>query len=238
MYGTNICDSSFDGANYCRRLEKYAFRGFRVGVPGFEEHKVSHKVLEPNYVLHERNDLMLRMDHALPSFRNGSTEIVGIGTPVWHFERLVVLALSPHKVRFRIGQPRIGDSDTDSDEDYSPSPDVAVSSLLERCQLFAEEGGLPPGGAIAKGQALNQVRKMTKYCVGQRLASHTQLQFVYDFCCCATPFSALRFVNDAARPPLDDCEAFNRIYGIDQRLTFSEAGVRVRKCYDWWQVYE
>ena len=86
MCGTHICDSSFDGPNYCRRLKKYAFRGFRIAVPGFEEHKVSRKVLESNYVLHERNDLMLRMGPALPSFRNGSTEIVGIGTPVRHFE--------------------------------------------------------------------------------------------------------------------------------------------------------
>ena len=119
---------------------------------------------------------------------------MGVGTPLRHFERLVALALAQHKMRFRPGQPRIGASDTDSDEDYSPSPDMAVSSLLERCQLFAEEGGLLLGGAIAKGEPLNQVRKVTKCCVAQCLASHTHIQFVYDFCRCGTPLSALLLV--------------------------------------------
>ena len=97
---------------------------------------------------------------------------------------------------------------------------------------------MQPGGAIANGTSLKQVREVTQCCVSQRLTSRTQLQLVYDFCRCGTPLRALWYVNDAARPPLGDCEAFKRIYGIDRILTFSEAGVRVRKCYDWWQVYE
>ena len=115
---------------------------------------------------------------------------------------------------------------------------MVVPPILERCQLFAEEGGLLLGGAIAKGEPLNQVRKVTKCCVAQCLASHTHIQFVYDFCRCGTPLSALLFVNDAARPPLDDCDAFKRVYGIDRILKFSEAGARVRKRHDWWCVYE
>ena len=242
MYGANICDSSFDGPNYCRRLEKYALRGFRIAVPGFEEHKVSHKVLDSNYVFHERNDLMLRIGPTMPVFCNGSPEVVECGTRVRHFERLVVLALAPHKVRIRPDHTLIPAGpktcESDSEEEYSPSPEMAVSSLLERCQLLAEEGGVLPGGAIAQGTYLKQVREVTKSCVAQRLASHTQLQFVYDVCRCGTPFSALRFVNDAAHPPLIECEAFKRIYGLDRILTFSEAGVRVRKRHDWWHVYE
>ena len=97
MYGANICDSSFDGPNYCRRLEKYALRGFRIAVPGFEEHKVSRKVLDSNYVFHERNDLMLRIGPTMPLFHNGSPDVVGIGTHVRHFERLLVLAFAPQK---------------------------------------------------------------------------------------------------------------------------------------------
>ena len=56
-YGVNMCQSSFDSPSYCRRLEKYAWRGFLVAVPGFEAHKLSHAILESNYTYHEKHDV-------------------------------------------------------------------------------------------------------------------------------------------------------------------------------------
>ena len=230
-YGTNICDSAFDSSGYCRRLEKYDARGFRIAVPGFEQNRLSDRILTSNYAYHEHHDVLLRI---APSTHASDQD----GDPVRHFERLVVLKFAGHKVRFRapqVGRHDWATSDSD-DEEYSPTPRVAVTALLERCQLNEEDGVLP-GGCIPKHASM--ARAVKAYVVGQ-LSSHSKLQFVYDFCKCDTPFAALHYVLDAARPPLDcvDDHAFKRAYGIERRLAFTEACARSHRLRDWWTVYD
>ena len=232
-YSTNICDSAFDSSGYCRRLEKYDARGFTIGVPGFEQHRLSDRILTSNYAYHEHNDVLLR----IAPFTHASDQD---GNPVRHFERLAVLKYASHKVRFHAPPVRMNDwaaSDSD-DEEYCPTPRVAVVALLEKCNLHEEENGpLIPGGYIAKNASLMQA---ATDCVVAQLQSHSKLHFVYDFCKCDTPFGSLQYVMDAARSPLGhaDGPAFKRVYGIDRRLAFTEAGARAHRVYDWWTVYD
>ena len=67
-----------------------------------------------------------------------------------------------------------------------------------------------------------------------RLATSKKLLYVYDFCTCHTEFDNLRFVLDAARPPLKaDLKSFKSVYGLPATMEFSR---RVRAPYscDWW----
>ena len=226
-YGINICDSSFDSACYCRRLEKYDMRGFAIGVPGFDPLQLSDKLLASDYAYHPHHDVLMRLE-------------ADRCIPIRHFERLTVLKYAPHKIRPRIHALRGCDTESDSDEEYSPVPQVAVAALLEKCQLHEDDDGVPlRGGFIAKCTSLKHEQLTAKHCVLAHLQSTSRLHFVYDFCKCESPFTSLMFVFDAARRPLDDADGdeFKRIYGIDRRLTFSEAGSRERQCHDWWIVY-
>ena len=208
-YGTNMCDSSFDSPSYCRRLEKYAWRGFLVAAPGFEAPKLSRTVLDSNYTYHEKHDVLLRLGPVLPTpipaVHIGATDAVQDCAPVRHFERLAVLAYARHKVRVRPMHTSLaargtvlyyGD-ETDSDDEYSSVPDAAVRSLLERHQQ--DEAAALTGGVIAKcarirrGDAVRRVIEDTTQCgVVAHLTSRTQLQCVYDFCCRNTPFCSLQ----------------------------------------------
>jgi hypothetical protein len=60
-YGVNIADSQFDGMGYCRRLEKYAARGWAVAVPGLDKARVRPELLAANYVFLKSWDLLLRV---------------------------------------------------------------------------------------------------------------------------------------------------------------------------------
>ena len=225
-YHTNICDSSFDSGCYCRRLEKYDARGFMIAVPGFDQHRLSDELLSGNYTYNEQHDVLLRQSS---SHDQGST-------PVRHFERLVVLKFASHRVRLHTHTGHECAA-SDSDEEYTTAPQAAVTSLLEVCQLHEEEDGVLPGGCIPKHASMARAAKA--YVVGQ-LSSQSKLQFVYDFCKCDTPFAALHYVLDAARPPLAcvDDHAFKRAYGIERRLTFNDARARSHHLRDWWTVYD
>ena len=226
-HSTNICDSSFDSAVYCRRLEKYDMRGYAIGVPGFEPHRLPERLRASTYAYHGHHDVLTRL------CPDG-------GEPVRHFERLLVLKYAAHKIRTHAQPVSVCDTESDSDcEEYSPVPHVAVTTLLEKCQAHEDDTPLP-GGFVAKGAGIGQSQLTAKLCVAAHLPSQSHLHFVYDFCTVETPFASLRFVRDAARPPLDDADgpAFKRAYGIDRRLTFSEAGARERRAHDWWTVYD
>ncbi len=61
-YAANICDSRFDSGGYCRRLEKYDYRGFQIGIPGFNAAKVSSRVIvDSEYVFLTSIDALLRV---------------------------------------------------------------------------------------------------------------------------------------------------------------------------------
>jgi hypothetical protein len=63
-YAVNIADNSrFDGRNYCRRLEKYARRGFAIAVPGFEPKHVHASLLSRGtFVFLHEYDILLKVE--------------------------------------------------------------------------------------------------------------------------------------------------------------------------------
>ena len=61
-HGVNLADNGrFDGAVYCRRLEKYADRGFAIGVPGLDVTRISRQLLAPDYLHLCKYDLLLKL---------------------------------------------------------------------------------------------------------------------------------------------------------------------------------
>jgi len=61
-HGVNVADTRFDSAPYCRRLEKYAGRGWAVGVPGLVQSRVRSELLHGSYLFLKRHDLLVKLD--------------------------------------------------------------------------------------------------------------------------------------------------------------------------------
>ena len=102
-YGVNVVDNElFESSAHTRRLERYAKRGFAIGVPGYLPELVSTRLLSAEYAHFKAYDLLLRLkplsqcaeELSIPN-RN-QTAHVKIGgkqdaTSVRGFERIVVL---------------------------------------------------------------------------------------------------------------------------------------------------
>ena len=56
----NVVDTTFASSCYWRRLEKYADRGFAVGVPGLLPERVSKGILQASYVFVAQYELLVR----------------------------------------------------------------------------------------------------------------------------------------------------------------------------------
>jgi len=54
-----------------------------------------------------------------------------------------------------------------------------------------------------------------------RAASGSPLLFVWDMVTTDAPFEALKFVLDAARPPLMECAEFEKTNGLSRHLSFT-----------------
>ena len=66
QHGMNIADTGRCGPSYCRRLEKYARRGFAIAVPGFLPARVSKHLRTSGYVLLRKYDLLLKVAPRMP----------------------------------------------------------------------------------------------------------------------------------------------------------------------------
>ena len=142
-----------------------------------------------------------------------------------------------------------GDSDSDDDDDtLSETPRASVYALLEKHFSLGLDGtdetpqnsdAMYPGGAMEKcrasirGSRAGAINNLRATLVS-RLATSKPLLYVYDFCSCRCDFDSLRFVRDAARPPLKaDVKYFKLVYGLPAKLEFTR---RVRSPFssDWW----
>jgi hypothetical protein len=65
----NVADSALVGPNYCKRLEKYAARGFAIAVPGYDPELVSAKLSQGTFVHLCKYDMVLQL---APRFPNAS----------------------------------------------------------------------------------------------------------------------------------------------------------------------
>ena len=61
-YTANIVDTAHGGPSYCRRLEKYAKRGFAIAVPGFLAQRASENLSRSTYFMLRKYDLLLRVE--------------------------------------------------------------------------------------------------------------------------------------------------------------------------------
>ena len=60
-YSANVFDTRFYNSGYCRRLEKYAHRGFAVGVPGFSQQRVPAEVNQASYLYLMEWDILVKV---------------------------------------------------------------------------------------------------------------------------------------------------------------------------------
>ena len=99
---TNIADPMFGTTSYCRRLEKYARRGFAVAVPDFDDRLVNESVARASYVHVANIDMLLRVGDivprrvCLPKAGAKATSIQG-GLVQKGFLRLFVLDRLPYR---------------------------------------------------------------------------------------------------------------------------------------------
>ena len=54
-------DSNHNSSSYTQRLEKYAKRGFAIGLPGFNRSLLSPKITSASYVFMKKHDLLLKI---------------------------------------------------------------------------------------------------------------------------------------------------------------------------------
>ena len=59
----NIVDSRFASPSFCRRLEKYASRGFAVAIPSLEVRRFKADMFTRKYAWLPKHDLLLRCGH-------------------------------------------------------------------------------------------------------------------------------------------------------------------------------
>eukprot|EP00973_Karenia_brevis_P019735 2706137-Karenia_brevis.AAC.1 len=65
-YGVNIADTALSGPNYCRRLEKYAGRGYAIAVPGFLPARVSKHIWSAQYIHLQTYDILMKTEAKIP----------------------------------------------------------------------------------------------------------------------------------------------------------------------------
>ena len=140
------------------------------------------------------------------------------------------------------------DDDDDDDDAISETPRASVYALLEKHFALGLDGtdetpqnsdAMYPSGAMEKCKTSMQgsntsVLNNLKATLVSRLASSKPLLYVYDFCSCRCDFDSLRFVRDAARPPLKaaDVKDFKSVYGLPAKLEFTRR-VRAPFSCDW-----
>ena len=65
QYTCNLMDTLYAGPTYCRRLEKYAARGFGIAAPGYMPDRVSAAFLGAEYAQFPNHDAIFRLDDQL-----------------------------------------------------------------------------------------------------------------------------------------------------------------------------
>jgi len=66
QHSVNIADTAHVGPSYCRRLEKYAGRGFAIAVPGYLPARASKHLRNSEYILLRKYDLLLKVEPRVP----------------------------------------------------------------------------------------------------------------------------------------------------------------------------
>ena len=135
------------------------------------------------------------------------------------------------------------DSEEDTEEEeeetnYQVTPLAEIISLLEKVHArdaLVEDGpqdGWFRGGIMEKLSShmkKSHSRDCYKVCVEAqtvRCNAGKPLLFVWDMVTPEAPFDSMKYVIDAARPPLEDCKNFEAKYGIPRRISFAPRDMR------------
>lgn len=246
-YGTNLVDTRFDSSCYARRLEKYGIRGWRLGLPGFDETRLAPSLRQGGHLL--VNDLLVSVLDERPcahEFGNGDARdvrhpriqqakivqgparlyLVGSGRRHAPSEPPRLICLSGERVMLLHGVPALAQTATDDEaEGDSKSPLAAVVQLLQK--NLSTEGG----GAVGTRPAMKGERPC-KLVLGP-------LSFVYDFASAAVALEQCTCVWNAANCAglqHEDDEAFLQRYGLPRDLRFEATFVRKTVVVDWWEA--
>lgn len=133
--------------------------------------------------------------------------------------------------------PEANDRDTEEDGFYDTAPLYQIYKILEVIhaqEKLAEpdsEEGWYRGGVMErisssmKRDAPDAVRVALEAHVA-RSSFGNPLHFVWDIVGTEAPFKDLKYILDAARPPLSERPDFEEIYGLPRHLTFSTQKMR------------
>ena len=133
-HGCNIADTRFAGGGYCRRLEKYACRGFGIGVPGYTPSLVRAGLLTASYVYLEKHGLLLDVGRKHPHGKEMSFSVA-------QFDGLH--AGTPEEVTFKVGALQHGRA----------VRNMHRLVVLDRKDIYVAHVGDPPEGRSSAAKA-------------------------------------------------------------------------------------
>ena len=237
-YGACIVDTLFDSPPYTRRLEKYGLRGWRVGLPGLDEFRISsslrtHHVLVHGVLLAVCSTSLVAQqlrvatngkEEVLKPMHVQQARVVQGPARLYVVQRVVpevssarLLHLGGDRAVLLHGVPPEPISDDEGEEEGCSSTHLqAAVKLLER--------GANEGGALRKRAA------------GEMRGGTGPLAFVYDFATANSSLESLSCVRDAARCRGLETEDFEEQYGLPRELRFEASIARKTASVDWWSA--
>lgn len=133
-FGCNVADTRFAGGGYCRRLEKYACRGFGIGVPGYMPSLVRAGLFTASYIYLEQYGLLLDVGRKYPHGREMTFSIA-------HFDGLH--AGTPEEVTIKVGALQHGRA----------VRNMHRLVVLDRKDVYVAHVGRPPKGRGSTAKA-------------------------------------------------------------------------------------
>ena len=138
-----------------------------------------------------------------------------------------------------VSETDIEDDDLD-DAVYRRPPACIVEQLMYdalHIDLRAEDLDMELGGAVPANRKCGRNISMALKAACSSEKQSAKLSFVFDFAHGETQFEDLKYMHDAAREPLSfrdlGADAFEQVYGISQKLTFTRGQPRRVTSIDW-----
>jgi len=235
-YGACLVDTQeHDSPSYCRRLEKYGLRGWRVGLPGFDELRVSPSLRQPHALA---QGLLLAVTDGEPNARecvfaaDGKQEVLRPthtqrGRIVHGPARLYVMQRPVVEVDARLlylGGDRVMLLHGVGPEPISEDEEEGCSTTYVEAAVRILERAASEGGALRKRAA------------GETRGGTGPVAFVYDVATGTSSLESLACVRDAARCRGLDADGFEEKYGLPRDLRFEDGIARKTANVDWWDA--
>lgn len=235
QYGTCLVDTDHDSPSYCRRLEKYGLRGWRIGLPGLDELRIAPSLRLPHVLV---QGMLVNVWDGEPCSReircaaNGKAEVLTPsrtqqGRVVNGPARLYVTQLPAAEVHARLlylGGDRVMLLHDVPPEPVSEDEDEGCSKTHLEAAVRILERNASEGGALRKKAA------------GEARGGTAPVAFVYDVANANSSLESLACVRDAARCRGLEAEDFQAKYGLPRELRFEAGIARKTLTLDWWHA--